>query len=59
MYDVQITSYDANLYFFYELIYNLRDYLTYKVVINVFFALNLKICKILRSTIPLAYHDLT
>ena len=32
---------------FYEWIYNLRDYLTYKVIINVFFALNLKICRIL------------
>ena len=44
---MQITSYDANLSFFYRWIYNLRDYSTYKVIINVFFALNLKICRIL------------
>ena len=36
---------------FYEWIYNLRDYSTYKVIINVFFALNLKICRILWFTI--------
>ena len=36
---------------FYEWIYNLRDYLTYKVIINVFFALNMKICRILWFTI--------
>ena len=50
-YDVQIISYDANLSFFYRWIYNLRDYPKYKVIINVFFALNLKLCKILRFTI--------
>ena len=50
-YDVQIISYDANLSFFYRWIYNLRDYSTYKVIINVFFALNLKIYRILRFTI--------
>ena len=50
-YDMKITSYDAILSFFYRWIYNLRDYSTYKVLINVFFALNLKFCKILRCTI--------
>ena len=39
------------LVFFYTRIYNLRDYSTYKVIINVFFALNLKLCKILWFTI--------
>ena len=51
MYDMQITSYDANLNFFYRWIFNLCDYSTYKVIINVFFALNLKICRNLRFTI--------
>ena len=37
MYDMQITSYDANLSFFYGWIYNLYDYSTYKVIINAFF----------------------
>ena len=50
-YDKQITSYDANLSFFYRWIYNLRDYSAYKVIINVFFALNLKLCKIIWFTI--------
>ena len=48
---MQITSNDANLTIFYRWIYNLRDYSTYRVIINVFFALNLKLCKILRFTI--------
>ena len=50
-YDLKITSYDAILSFFYRWIYNLRDYSIFKVFINVFFALNLKFCKILRCTI--------
>ena len=54
---MQIISYDANLslffifYFFYGWIYNLYDYSTKKIIISVFFALNLKICRILRFTI--------
>ena len=51
MYDMQITSYDANLSFFYGWIYNLQDYSIYNVIINVFFALNLKIYRIIRFTI--------
>ena len=51
MYDMQITSYDANLNFFYRWIFNLCNYSTYKAIINVYFALNLKICKMLRFTI--------
>ena len=48
MYDMQIISFDANLSFFMDefIIYSI-----YKVIINVFFALNLKICRILRFTI--------
>ena len=45
------------LVFFYRRIYNLRDYSTYKLVINVFFALNLKLCKILRFSIPPTFND--
>ena len=51
MYEMQITSYDANLSFFYGWIYNLCDYLIYKAIINMFFALNMKICRILRFMI--------
>ena len=56
MYDMQITSHDANLSFFfiiifYGWIYNLHNYSTYRVIINAFFALNLKIYKILQFTI--------
>ena len=50
------------LVFFYRWIYNLRDYSTYKVFINVFFALNLKFCKILRCKIrsyDLRFHVLS
>ena len=50
-YDLKITSYDATLSFFYRWIYNLHDYSTYQVIINLFFDLNLKLCKILRFTI--------
>ena len=48
---MQIISYDQNLYFFLWRIHNLRDYSIYKVTINVFFASNLKISRILRSMI--------
>ena len=48
---MQITSYDVNLSFFYGWIYNFRDYSIYKAIINVFFALNFKICRILWFTI--------
>ena len=47
---MQITFYDAN-FFFNGWIHILSDYITYKVTINRFFALNLKIGRILRSTI--------
>ena len=58
MYDMQIVSYDANLCFF-------MDKITIYVIIqhtksyNMFFDLNLKICRILRSTIVLTSYDLT
>ena len=47
---MQIISYDANLSFFMNefIIYVIS---TYKIIINVFFALNLKICRILQFTI--------
>ena len=54
---MQITSYDTKFYIFYGRIYNLRDYSTYKVTIKVFFALNMKIGNILRSTILPIFHD--
>ena len=44
---MQITSYDTNLFIFYGRIHNLREYSTFKVIINVLFALNLKTSKIL------------
>ena len=50
MYDMQVASYDANLCFF-------MDKITIYVIIqhtksyNMFFALNLKICRMLRSMI--------
>ena len=47
----KITSYDANLSFFYGWIYNLCNYSTYNAIINVPFVLNLKTCRILRFTI--------
>ena len=37
--------------FFYGRIYNFHDYSTYKIIINVLFVLNMKICRILRFTI--------
>ena len=40
MWDIQITSYDQNLYYYYFFlwkIYNLCDYSNNKVTINVFF----------------------
>ena len=40
MWDIQITSYDQNLYYYYFFllkIHNLRDYSNDKVTINVFF----------------------
>ena len=46
-------------FFWYKWIHNLCDYSTYKIITNIFFALNLKIDKILRSTIPSTYHDST
>ena len=58
MYNMQIISYDANLSFFMDE-YNLGDYSTYITITNMFFALNLKICKILLLTIRSIFNDLT
>ena len=48
---MQILVFFFFFFIFYGWIYNLYDYSTYKVIISVFFALNLKICRILRFTI--------
>ena len=64
MYDMQITSYDANLcflffIFFYGWIHNLHDYSTYKVIINMFFALNPKYVRSYDPRSDLTIHDPT
>ena len=38
-------------FYYYGWIYNLHDYSTYKVIINIFFVVNMKICRILWFTI--------
>ena len=60
MYDMQITLYDANLCYFMDefIIYVIIQH-TKSLSIFIFFALNLKIRMILRSTIPLTSHDPT